>query len=361
MGTPANLEALAGARRDVRRRADRHRDRDRGLRGPAGRGRAASSRAPPAEVRVDRGPAALAARRRRERRADLDPRRVRDARGAPRADRGHARLPLLRPRLRARTRSSSSAAARSSGCWSWARGAARRCSARSGWGSRTSCARAPSASSPPPARARRRPRACSTAPRSASRRSSASAGATCRRRSAGSCSARRCGCSPPTTARTRCCSSPSRPSREVVQKLGEVDVNGKRVIAAFVGWEGGEAPFEIHPTLDAGAFAAAGVEAPDDRGPRSAGRRAAASAGSSSACTRAARSPTRPRRSSATATRSSTSARRSTRRAGRTRWSTSACGWRCSRTSKTTSAACCSTWSSATARTPTPRQSWRPS
>ena len=55
------------------------------------------------------------------------------------------------------------------------------------------------------------------------------------------------------------------PSREVVQKLGEVDVNGKRVVAAFVGWEGGDAPFEIHPTLDAGAFAAAGVEAPDDR------------------------------------------------------------------------------------------------
>jgi FdrA protein len=41
-----------------------------------------------------------------------------------------------------------------------------------------------------------------------------------------------------------------------------VDVNGKRVVAAFVGWEGGDAPFEIHPTLDAGAFAAAGVEAP---------------------------------------------------------------------------------------------------
>ena len=53
------------------------------------------------------------------------------------------------------------------------------------------------------------------------------------------------------------------PSREVVQQLGAVDVAGKRVVAAFVGWEGGDAPFEIHPTLDAGAFAAAGVEAPD--------------------------------------------------------------------------------------------------
>jgi len=53
------------------------------------------------------------------------------------------------------------------------------------------------------------------------------------------------------------------PAREAVQKLGEVDVNGKRVIAAFVGWDGGEAPFEIHPTLDAAVYAAAGVSAPD--------------------------------------------------------------------------------------------------
>jgi FdrA protein len=52
------------------------------------------------------------------------------------------------------------------------------------------------------------------------------------------------------------------PAREVVQKLGEVDVDGKRVVAAFVGWEGGEAPFEIHSTLAAGAFAAAGVQPP---------------------------------------------------------------------------------------------------
>ena len=152
-----------------------------------------------------------------------------------------------------------------------------------------------------------------------------------RRRSAGSCSARRCGCSPPTTARTRCCSSPSRPSREVVQKLGEVDVNGKRVVAAFVGWDAADAPFEIHPTLDAGAFAAAGVEAPDDRRSSKRWSTNSASAASSSASTPAARSPTRRRRSSATATRSSTWARRSTRRAARTRWSTSACGSRCSR------------------------------
>ena len=53
------------------------------------------------------------------------------------------------------------------------------------------------------------------------------------------------------------------PAREVVQTLGEVDVRGKRVVAAFVGWDAPDAPFEIHPTLAAGAFAAAGVTAPD--------------------------------------------------------------------------------------------------
>jgi FdrA protein len=52
------------------------------------------------------------------------------------------------------------------------------------------------------------------------------------------------------------------PAHEAVRKLGEIDVGGKRVVAAFVGWDGSEAPFEIHPTLDAGAFAAAGVSPP---------------------------------------------------------------------------------------------------
>jgi FdrA protein len=52
------------------------------------------------------------------------------------------------------------------------------------------------------------------------------------------------------------------PAREAVQALGDVDVDGKRVVAAFVGWDGGEAPFAIHPTLAAGAFAAAGAEEP---------------------------------------------------------------------------------------------------
>jgi len=42
-----------------------------------------------------------------------------------------------------------------------------------------------------------------------------------------------------------------------------VDVDGRRVIAAFVGWRGGDAPFEVHPTLEAGALAAAGAEPPD--------------------------------------------------------------------------------------------------
>jgi FdrA protein len=54
------------------------------------------------------------------------------------------------------------------------------------------------------------------------------------------------------------------PAREVARDLGSVDVGGKRVIAAFVGWEGGDAPFEIHPTLEAAAFAAAGCEPPGD-------------------------------------------------------------------------------------------------
>jgi FdrA protein len=53
------------------------------------------------------------------------------------------------------------------------------------------------------------------------------------------------------------------PAPEVVRRLGEVDVHGKRVVAAFVGWDSADAPFEIHATLDAGAFAAARVEPPN--------------------------------------------------------------------------------------------------
>jgi FdrA protein len=54
------------------------------------------------------------------------------------------------------------------------------------------------------------------------------------------------------------------PAPEVVRELGSVEVGNKHVIAAFVGWDGGDGPFEIHPTLEAGAFAAAGREPPPD-------------------------------------------------------------------------------------------------
>jgi FdrA protein len=63
------------------------------------------------------------------------------------------------------------------------------------------------------------------------------------------------------------------PDRDAVQKLADVDVGGKRVVAAFVGWAGGEAPFEVHPTLEAGACAAAGLDPqPDPDAPPGSGR-----------------------------------------------------------------------------------------
>jgi FdrA protein len=49
------------------------------------------------------------------------------------------------------------------------------------------------------------------------------------------------------------------PDADAVRALGDVDVRGKRVVAAFVGWDGGEAPFDVYPTLEAGACAAAAV------------------------------------------------------------------------------------------------------
>ena len=58
------------------------------------------------------------------------------------------------------------------------------------------------------------------------------------------------------------------PDADAVRALGDVDTGGKRVVAAFVGWDGGEAPFEVHPTLEAGALAAAGAEPPARRRPR---------------------------------------------------------------------------------------------
>ena len=39
--------------------------------------------------------------------------------------------------------------------------------------------------------------------------------------------------------------------------------DGVRVVAAFVGWDGAPAPFEVHPTLEAGAAAAAGTSPAD--------------------------------------------------------------------------------------------------
>jgi FdrA protein len=49
------------------------------------------------------------------------------------------------------------------------------------------------------------------------------------------------------------------PSAEAVSSLAEAVPRDMRVVAAFVGWDRGEAPFEVHPTLEAGAAAAAGA------------------------------------------------------------------------------------------------------
>jgi FdrA protein len=53
------------------------------------------------------------------------------------------------------------------------------------------------------------------------------------------------------------------PSPDAVQSLAEVVPADVRVVAAFVGWADGGAAFEVHPTLEAGAAAAAGADAPD--------------------------------------------------------------------------------------------------
>ncbi len=52
------------------------------------------------------------------------------------------------------------------------------------------------------------------------------------------------------------------PSPEAVRALGDAVPDGIRVVGAFVGWGGDDAPFEVHPTLEAGAAAAAGAEPP---------------------------------------------------------------------------------------------------
>jgi len=55
------------------------------------------------------------------------------------------------------------------------------------------------------------------------------------------------------------------PSPDAVHALGDAVPVDVRVVAAFVGWDGKEedVPFEVHPTLEAGAAAAAGVEPAD--------------------------------------------------------------------------------------------------
>ena len=54
------------------------------------------------------------------------------------------------------------------------------------------------------------------------------------------------------------------PAPAVVASLADDLPAGKRVVAAFVGWDGGgEAPFEIHDTLEAAARAAAGTDPAD--------------------------------------------------------------------------------------------------
>jgi FdrA protein len=58
------------------------------------------------------------------------------------------------------------------------------------------------------------------------------------------------------------------PAPAVVAGLAEAVPAGKRVVAAFVGWGGGPAPFAVHPTLEQGALGAAGAGAPDVAGLR---------------------------------------------------------------------------------------------
>ena len=55
------------------------------------------------------------------------------------------------------------------------------------------------------------------------------------------------------------------PAPEVVAELADAVPQGVRVVAAFVGWDGGESPFEVHPTLETGARAAYGGPEPPPR------------------------------------------------------------------------------------------------
>jgi FdrA protein len=53
------------------------------------------------------------------------------------------------------------------------------------------------------------------------------------------------------------------PSVNAVRALADAVPEGVRVVASFVGWNGDQTPFEVHPTLEEGAAAAAGRRAAD--------------------------------------------------------------------------------------------------
>ena len=53
------------------------------------------------------------------------------------------------------------------------------------------------------------------------------------------------------------------PTAAGVRALARAVPDGIRTVAAFVGWNGGPAPFEVHPTLEAAAAAAARCASPD--------------------------------------------------------------------------------------------------
>ena len=214
---------------------------------------------------VGRGRAAVAGRGRGQRGADLGARRVRGARGASRAVPRHARLPVLRPRVR-RGRDRAQAPRRG------ARAARDGARVRDGDARRRRARvreRRPARHRRDRGRGRHRraggERAARPRRAPACRRSSASAAATCRREVGGIMF--RPGmellAADDETETLLLVSKP--PDADAVRALGDVDVRGKRVVAAFVGWDGGEAPFEVYPTLEAGAYAAAGVTPPRDR------------------------------------------------------------------------------------------------
>ena len=243
MGTPANLEALARAAAstatatpaDVVIAVDgpataRSTRAERELRRSAAR----RATAPRRRRRARCGAAARRARR-RQRGADLGARRVRGARGAPRADRRAARVPVLRPRLASTTRSRSSAAAPSCGLLVMGPGCGTAMLGGVGLGF-ANVVRAGSGRDRRRGRHRRAGGGVLLDRRaSACRRSSASAGATCRPTSAALMFRRGdASCSPPTTATDTLLLVSKPPDRDGRRSaLGDVDVRrqarGRRV------------------------------------------------------------------------------------------------------------------------------------